>query len=167
MIKVLNLCKSFDGFQALHNVNVTVPKGSVYGIVGPNGSGKTTLIKHMVGILIPDQGTIKIDENEVKADYQNMSNEKMVRSQVLRYGEGDIGNFTLAIERSNLPQTNRFRDGRSTYGISVYYENTFRLLQDKGYITEDVYNFVNIHREMLDEKYSNQTVRRIVSIAYL
>ncbi|MDD2510273.1 MAG: ABC transporter ATP-binding protein [Syntrophomonas sp.] len=65
MIKVLNLCKSFDGFQALHNVNVTVPKGSVYGIVGPNGSGKTTLIKHMVGILIPDQGTIKIDENEV------------------------------------------------------------------------------------------------------
>ncbi|MDD2510272.1 MAG: hypothetical protein PHG94_03975 [Syntrophomonas sp.] len=103
----------------------------------------------------------------VKADYQNMSNEKMVRSQVLRYGEGDIGNFTLAIERSNLPQTNRFRDGRSTYGISVYYENTFRLLRDKGYITEDVYNFVNIHREMLDEKYSNQTAGGIVSIAYL
>ncbi len=65
MIEVRNLCKSFDGFQVLHNVNVTVPKGCVYGIVGPNGSGKTTLIKHMVGILIPDQGTIQIDENEV------------------------------------------------------------------------------------------------------
>lgn len=68
MIEVRNLCKSFDGFQALHNVNITVPKGSVYGIVGPNGSGKTTLIKHMVGILIPDQGTIRIDEKEVFDD---------------------------------------------------------------------------------------------------
>ena len=65
MIEVRDLCKSFDGFQALHNVNITVPRGSVYGIVGPNGSGKTTLIKHMVGILIPDQGTINIEENEV------------------------------------------------------------------------------------------------------
>lgn len=65
MIEVRGLCKSFDEFQALHNVNITVPRGSVYGIVGPNGSGKTTLIKHMVGILIPDHGTIKIEENEV------------------------------------------------------------------------------------------------------
>lgn len=65
MIEVRNLNKSFNGFQALNNVNITVPKGSVYGIVGPNGSGKTTLIKHMVGILIPDQGTIKINDEEV------------------------------------------------------------------------------------------------------
>ncbi len=65
VIEVRSLYKSFDGFQALKNVNVTVPEASVYGIVGPNGSGKTTLIKHMVGILIPDQGTIKINDNEV------------------------------------------------------------------------------------------------------
>lgn len=65
MIEVRNLNKSFNGFQALSNVNITVPKASVYGIVGPNGSGKTTLIKHMVGILIPDQGTIKINDEEV------------------------------------------------------------------------------------------------------
>lgn len=65
MIEVRNLNKSFDGFQALTNVNINVPKASVYGIVGPNGSGKTTLIKHMVGILIPDQGTIKINDEVV------------------------------------------------------------------------------------------------------
>lgn len=65
MIEVRSLYKSFDGFQALRNVNVNVPEASVYGIVGPNGSGKTTLIKHMVGILIPDQGTIKINGTEV------------------------------------------------------------------------------------------------------
>ncbi|HZK44092.1 MAG TPA: ABC transporter ATP-binding protein [Syntrophomonadaceae bacterium] len=65
MIEVRGLHKSFDGFQALRDVNITVPESSVYGIVGPNGSGKTTLIKHMVGILIPDQGSIKINGKEV------------------------------------------------------------------------------------------------------
>jgi len=65
MIQVQGLCKSFDGLPALNNVSINVPKGSIYGIVGPNGSGKTTLIKHIVGILIPDQGTIKIEDEEV------------------------------------------------------------------------------------------------------
>ena len=65
MIEVRGLSKSFDGFQALRNISINVPSASVYGIVGPNGSGKTTLIKHMTGILIPDQGTIKINGEEV------------------------------------------------------------------------------------------------------
>ncbi len=65
MIEVRSLYKSFDEFQALRDVNINVPEASVYGIVGPNGSGKTTLIKHMVGILIPDQGSIKINGEEV------------------------------------------------------------------------------------------------------
>ena len=65
MIEVQGLCKTFDGFRALNEVNIKVPKGSIYGIVGPNGSGKTTLIKHMVGILIPDRGTVKFEEKEV------------------------------------------------------------------------------------------------------
>lgn len=65
MIEIRGLCKSFDGFQALTDININVPAASVYGIVGPNGSGKTTLIKHMTGILIPDQGTIKIKGEEV------------------------------------------------------------------------------------------------------
>ena len=65
MIEVRSLYKSFDDFQALKNVNITVPEASVYGIVGPNGSGKTTLIKHIVGILMPDQGSIKINGRPV------------------------------------------------------------------------------------------------------
>jgi ABC-2 type transport system ATP-binding protein len=75
MIEVQGLCKTFDGFPALNNVSINVPKGSIYGIVGPNGSGKTTLIKHMVGILIPDQGTIRIEDEEV---YDNPAVKKRV-----------------------------------------------------------------------------------------
>ena len=54
MIKVADLNKSFDGFQALNSLNVNIKKGSIYGLVGTNGAGKTTLIKHVTGVLKPD-----------------------------------------------------------------------------------------------------------------
>ncbi len=61
MIKVEHLVKSFDGFFALHDLNMTVPKGAVYGLVGPNGAGKSTLIRHVTGAYRPDSGTILVD----------------------------------------------------------------------------------------------------------
>jgi len=70
MIEIKDLKKSFDGFFALNGVNVSVEKGSVYGLVGPNGAGKTTLIKHLAGIFIPDSGSITIDGQPV---YENVT----------------------------------------------------------------------------------------------
>ena len=60
MIEVKNLTKSFDGFKALDNATVTVPGGSVYGLVGPNGAGKSTLIRHLLGVYRADAGEVKI-----------------------------------------------------------------------------------------------------------
>ena len=50
MIEIKNVTKAFDGFTALNNVSLTVPTGSVYGLVGPNGAGKSTLIRCLTGI---------------------------------------------------------------------------------------------------------------------
>ena len=47
MIEVKNLTKRFDGFTALNGLTMTVPTGSVYGLVGPNGAGKSTIIRHI------------------------------------------------------------------------------------------------------------------------
>jgi ABC-2 type transport system ATP-binding protein len=65
MIRVTNVSKSFDSFMALSGLNLTVRKGSIYGLVGTNGSGKTTIIKHITGILRQDEGKITIDEQDV------------------------------------------------------------------------------------------------------
>ncbi|MEG0779769.1 MAG: ABC transporter ATP-binding protein [Oscillospiraceae bacterium] len=65
MIEVSNLTKRFDGFAALDGTSLTVPKGSVYGLVGPNGAGKSTLIRHLTGIYRQDGGSISIDGEEV------------------------------------------------------------------------------------------------------
>jgi ABC-2 type transport system ATP-binding protein len=60
MIEVRNLHKNFDGHNALHGVSMTVPTGSIYGLVGVNGSGKTTLIKHLAGVIHGDSGSCEI-----------------------------------------------------------------------------------------------------------
>ena len=73
MLEMRNATKTFDGFKALDQLTLTVPKGSVYGLVGPNGAGKSTAIRHLTGVYRPDSGTVTmdgeiIDENpEVKA----------------------------------------------------------------------------------------------------
>ena len=61
MIEVKELVKTFDGFRALDGLNMTVPKGSIYGLVGPNGAGKSTLLRHITGVWRQDSGTVLAD----------------------------------------------------------------------------------------------------------
>ena len=70
MIEVSGVSKSFDDFKALDKLDLTVKKGSIYGLVGTNGSGKTTIIKHIAGILRQDEGRIAIDGEDV---FDNMA----------------------------------------------------------------------------------------------
>lgn len=65
MIEVRNVVKEFDGFRALDDLTMTVPTGSVYGLVGPNGAGKSTIIRHLTGIYLQDSGKITVDGAEI------------------------------------------------------------------------------------------------------
>ena len=65
MIEVNGLVKRFDGFAALDGAALSVPAGSVYGLVGPNGAGKSTLIRHLTGIFRQDAGTVRIGGEDV------------------------------------------------------------------------------------------------------
>ncbi len=61
MLEVKNVVKTFGTFRALDGLSMTVPEGTVYGLVGPNGAGKSTLIRHLVGVYRPDCGEITLD----------------------------------------------------------------------------------------------------------
>ena len=65
MIEVKDVIKKFDGFAALDEATLTVPTGSVYGLVGPNGAGKSTLIRHLTGIYRQDAGVVRMDGEDV------------------------------------------------------------------------------------------------------
>jgi ABC-2 type transport system ATP-binding protein len=55
-IEVTGLSKSFGEQPVLRNLDLTVPLGSIYGLLGRNGAGKTTLLKTLIGLLVPDEG---------------------------------------------------------------------------------------------------------------
>ena len=65
MIEVKNVVKRFDGFTALDGASLSVPTGSVYGLVGPNGAGKSTIIRHLTGIYRQDEGSVTIGGEDV------------------------------------------------------------------------------------------------------
>ena len=56
VLQTYELCKRYRRFTALENVNINVPKGAIYGLVGKNGAGKTTLIRVICGLQEPTAG---------------------------------------------------------------------------------------------------------------
>jgi phospholipid/cholesterol/gamma-HCH transport system ATP-binding protein len=60
MIEIINLHKSFGSFPVLRGVNLTVEQGESVTVIGGSGSGKSVLIKHIIGLLFPDRGQVKV-----------------------------------------------------------------------------------------------------------
>ena len=65
MIEVKDLHKSFGGNHVLRGISLTVERGTTYVVLGGSGSGKTVLMKHVIGLLRPDQGTVFVDGVEI------------------------------------------------------------------------------------------------------
>ncbi|MEK3990747.1 ABC transporter ATP-binding protein [Robertmurraya sp. FSL R5-0851] len=65
MIQFSKVSKSFEGTDAVENINLHIQKGSIYGLLGTNGAGKTTLLKLLAGIYVPDNGSVLVDESKV------------------------------------------------------------------------------------------------------
>ena len=74
VLEVKDLCKRYTGFE-LKNVNFSIPKGMIIGLIGENGAGKTTTIKAILNIINKDKGQVKIfgldlqqNEKKIKQD---------------------------------------------------------------------------------------------------
>ena len=68
MIEVSGLTRRFGANSALVSVSLSVPRGAVYGLVGANGAGKTTLIRHILGLLRAQSGTVRVFGRDPVAD---------------------------------------------------------------------------------------------------
>ncbi|WP_299823833.1 ABC transporter ATP-binding protein [uncultured Pontibacter sp.] len=69
MITIENLHKSYGKLQVLRDVSVAFDKGKVVSIIGPNGAGKTTMSKCILGMVLPDQGDIRMNGESVLKKY--------------------------------------------------------------------------------------------------
>ncbi len=75
MIEINQISKTFGEEQVLHNVDLSIREGEVFGLIGTNGAGKSTLLRMMSGIIKPTTGRITIDEKEV---FQNAKTKKQL-----------------------------------------------------------------------------------------
>lgn len=106
ILTVKNLSKNYGRVQALKDVSFSVPKGVVFGILGPNGSGKTTLLGTIIDIIRPTSGSYELFDGEPTGDsrrkigtlletpnfyhYLNAVDNLKIAAAIKKKGEGDI-----------------------------------------------------------------------------
>lgn len=73
MVNIENLHKKFGKNEVLKGVDLSIKNGGIFAVLGPNGSGKTTLIKSVLGMVIPNKGTITVLDKNIKknSDYRH------------------------------------------------------------------------------------------------
>ena len=73
-VSVSQLSKSYNSIKALDDVSFDVPKGELFGIIGPDGAGKTTLFRLLTTLILPDSGSAVIEGLDVVKDYAAVRN---------------------------------------------------------------------------------------------
>ena len=64
LIQGKGVTKNYGSFRALDSLDISVPKGSIYGLIGLNGAGKSTLLKILLGLIKYDQGEVRIFDSD-------------------------------------------------------------------------------------------------------
>ncbi len=102
LVKCNHLCKEFDHKKILKDVNLTIPKGKIIGLLGKNGMGKTTLIKLINDLLTPTSGEVLINGEKPNVNSKKIIaylpertylDKSMTVSQILTYFEDFYDNF--------------------------------------------------------------------------
>ena len=70
MIQIENLHKKFGKNRVLSNLDLDIKGGGIFAILGPNGSGKTTLIKSILGMVVPNKGSISVFDKIIKKNWR-------------------------------------------------------------------------------------------------
>lgn len=115
-IQINNLCKSFGTNKVLNNIDLKIRNGKSLVILGGSGTGKSVLIKTIIGIIKPDSGTIKIDNQEIHTlNYSDRM--KIIKKCGFLFQGGALfdsmniqDNITFSIERDKLLTKNEKRD---------------------------------------------------------
>ena len=67
-VELLGVVKRYNGILAVNNIELTIRKGEIFGLLGPNGSGKSTTLKMFLGLVKPDSGLITVMGTNVEKD---------------------------------------------------------------------------------------------------
>jgi len=128
MIEIQNLSKRFGKLQVLNNVSLKLNKGECVALIGPNGCGKTTLIKSILGMVVPDSGTILFNQKPINKDV-TYRNHIGYMPQIGRYPEnmsiGQVIHMIKDIRKSSTAEDNELMH---TYQLESLSDKKMRTL---------------------------------------
>lgn len=128
MISIEHLTKSYGKFKALDDISLNFDSGQTISLLGPNGSGKTTLIKSILGLVIPEKGTITISGKQIRSDWSYRSKIGYM-PQIGRYPDNmtirQVFNMVKEIRKDHTDYDEELING---LGIPAYQNKTMRSL---------------------------------------
>ncbi|MBP0956597.1 MAG: ABC transporter ATP-binding protein [Oscillospiraceae bacterium] len=141
MIKLTGVTKKFGDFTALDGVDLMIPKGTSFGLLGSNGAGKSTILRLLSGIYSQDGGSVKIDDEEV---FDNTS----IKERVFFINDETVqfGSFTLK-------------------GLRDYYKGFYPNFSDE--LFEELRNTVNLPMDKKIDRFSKGMKRQAIVITGL
>src|ERR1035438_8273605 len=111
MIRLSGVKKSFGALKAVDGISLEIPKGEIFGLVGPDGAGKTTTLRMLAGLIDPDQGSVQVGDLEVKDHVEAVKDQIGYMAQ--RFGlYGDLTvaeNMIFYSDLFGLPEGDRDR----------------------------------------------------------
>ncbi|GKS57297.1 ABC transporter ATP-binding protein [Nitrospira sp.] len=112
MIRLVNIHKALGNQEVLRGVDLEIPKGRLTTIIGRSGEGKSVLLKHMIGLLQPDQGEVWVDQVEISRLPARALNDVRKRFAMLFQGAALFDSLTVfdnvafpLREKLRLPET--------------------------------------------------------------
>lgn len=181
MMEIRHLYKAFGKNQVLKDVNINIKPGKITAILGPNASGKTTLIKAMLGLVVPNAGSIYWAGNQVKADDHYLYRQNIgYLSQIARFPEnlkvyeliamlddirGDKGDPDPLIEKFALKESLDTKLGHLSGGTrqkvniitSMMFDSPFLIL-DEPTVGLDPVALITLKDFILEEKRRGKTI---------
>jgi phospholipid/cholesterol/gamma-HCH transport system ATP-binding protein len=112
LIKVHGLTKSFRGQPVLRGIDLEVPTGSITGVIGRSGGGKTVLLRHLIGLLRPDAGSILVEGVDITRLSGSELDAIRRRYGVVFQGGALFDSLTCAANVA-FPLREKFRVGRA------------------------------------------------------
>lgn len=106
MIELVHLAKRFDGRPVLDDVSLRIERGETFVIIGMSGTGKTVTLKHIAGLLDPDEGEVRID-GETMSGADDATRERLRRIMGIVFQSGALINWLSVFDNIALPLRER------------------------------------------------------------
>lgn len=121
MIAIDHLCKRLGGAWVLRDVSLSVREGEVVALVGPSGAGKSVLLKHIIGLVQPDSGTVRVNGTSLSGiTYESLS--RLRRSMGYVFQDGALIDWLTVRENLLLAIPDRERQRNQSRAEDAVYE---------------------------------------------